>query len=168
MTDTEIKKTDTTATAVTKDETAKPKVIETVNVFYSDNEIPYGVLPALKGLYKSTKYPIVLEAPDPSLQKPKYNWTTLSWEEHAEEEQAELINDAKQELKNVRQQISDAKQGLESLKQEILQAKEDLISIKSDFKATQLNQAQMSGIVAQLIAAATPTKTTTTTDGGTK
>ncbi|WEV39293.1 XkdX family protein [Lactobacillus sp. ESL0680] len=77
-------------------------------IYYrSDNQVPYAIDKEEQPFGDYIPYPFVAEAPDPSIQSPKYDWNKREWYEYKPDAQGQLINQLSADVTKNNEAVSD-------------------------------------------------------------
>lgn len=72
--------------------------------YWSNDDTPFQTIMMPEELTEN-KYPIVVEAPDPSLKSPKYDWTKNQWIENDAQSQGERLNSVENKVDDLSKSI---------------------------------------------------------------
>lgn len=122
-----------------------------MQVYKSYDEIPF----ALEFVPKGTKinWPLIVEAPDPNLKSPKYNWIKHEWFEYDQTTQGQKLAEVSKQVQQLSKDVANGKISNESLNQQL---------------GTLVGLVSASAIAQQAASPTNDNKADSTTDGGAK
>ena len=122
-----------------------------MQVYKSNDEIPF----ALEFVPKGTKinWPLIVEAPDPNLKSPKYNWLKHEWFEFDQTTQGQKLAEISKQVQQLSKDVANGKISNESLNQQL---------------GTLVGLVSQSAIAQQAASPTNDNKADSTTDGGAK
>ena len=88
-----------------------------MQVYKSNDEIPF----AFEFVPKGTKinWPLIIEAPDPNLKSPKYNWIKHEWFEYDQTTQGQKLAEISKQVQQLSKDVASGKLSNEAINEQL-------------------------------------------------
>lgn len=88
-----------------------------MQVYKSNDEIPFEIEFVPKGT--KVNWPLIVEAPDPNLKSPKYNWLKHEWFEYDQTTQGQKLAEISKQVQQLSKDVSNGKVRNEAINKQI-------------------------------------------------